>query len=190
MNEGHHFHNHNGECHHCNLSSTLGQTLEELDFEKGLWGAARDGDIVTLQKLLGRGRNPSQKDASGYTPLHYAARAGHTNICKLLLEKGADVNAVTESGRSTPLHRAAFCGHVDVVQLLLHFEANPNIQDADGCTPLHKAASQNKGEVVRLLLMHGANPSLVDNHNKRPSDYAVDRAILSLFSQHLNSSCK
>lgn len=51
-----------------------------------------------------------ERDNCDYTALHYAARGGHEEICKLLLNVGrADVNAITKGGASA-LHRAAMMG--------------------------------------------------------------------------------
>lgn len=56
------------------------------------------------------------RDNYDYTALHYAARAGDLEICKLLLDEGrAEVNAVTKGG-ATPLHRAASMGTVLMLQ--------------------------------------------------------------------------
>lgn len=49
-------------------------------------------------------------DSAGYTALHYAAMKGHIDICELLLNCGADVNAQTRAGQATALHRACTVG--------------------------------------------------------------------------------
>jgi len=56
----------------------------------------------------------------------------------LLLERGADVNAQTRSGKISSLHRAAYSGHAAVVKLLIKYGADPRLCDSDGQTPLHK----------------------------------------------------
>ena len=52
-------------------SSSVTQTLDELEFERGLWTAVLDNDLEKCQELLKKGQNPSQPDSSGFTPLHY-----------------------------------------------------------------------------------------------------------------------
>lgn len=48
-------------------------------------------------------------DNSGYTALHYAACNGHVDVCKMLIQVGANVDAQTR-GLATPLHKAAAAG--------------------------------------------------------------------------------
>lgn len=124
---------HHNECsnHVCKCtSSTCKQTLEDMDFERGIWYAgqyglfdlyrlliskyslaiiaAQYGDYERVKKLLGRGVDVV--DNAGYTALHYAARAGHTKVCELLINFGASLDAQTRAGLATPLHRAANAG--------------------------------------------------------------------------------
>ena len=69
---------------------------------------------------------------------HYASHSGHEEVCLLLLEQGADVNAQTKSGKVSSLHRAAYSGHVSVVNLLIKYGADPRLCDSDGKIPLHE----------------------------------------------------
>jgi ankyrin repeat protein len=47
----------------------------------------------------------NSKDANGWTPLHDGARAGHVEVVKLLIDKGANINERTNEGKGeTPLH--------------------------------------------------------------------------------------
>lgn len=64
----------------------------------------------------------------GRTPLHEAALRGETDVARLLIERGADVNA-SASANVTPLHMAACCGHRDVVDLLLAAHADRHVRD-------------------------------------------------------------
>ena len=69
-------------CQSAPPSSTL-QSLDELDFERGIWGAAREGEDERLVALLEKGVQASSRDSSGYTALHYAARAGHVDTVRV-----------------------------------------------------------------------------------------------------------
>uniref|UniRef100_A0A8B9ZAU9 Ankyrin repeat domain-containing protein 39 n=1 Tax=Anas platyrhynchos TaxID=8839 RepID=A0A8B9ZAU9_ANAPL len=113
------------------------QSLAEMDFERGIWAAARDGDEARVLQLLERRGEPSETDTAGYTALHYASRNGHLGVCRLLLQRGARCDARTPGG-ATALHRACYCGHLPVVRLLLEHGADPSAADGDGRTGLHK----------------------------------------------------
>ncbi|XP_041644585.1 ankyrin repeat domain-containing protein 39 [Cheilinus undulatus] len=151
-------------CSHPVSSPSVYQTLNEMDFERGIWSAAMDGDLERVKSLVQKGTDPNLRDAAGYTALHYSSRSGHHVVCKFLLENGGCASPQTPGG-ATPLHRSAYCGHLDVVRLLLHHKADPMICDDDGASPLHKAAEQGHKEVCQLLIEQ--SPSLCSQVNKR-----------------------
>ncbi|CAH1245295.1 ANKRD39 [Branchiostoma lanceolatum] len=160
------------ECSHATTAASVHQTLDELDFERGIWAAARDGEEGRVRGLLDRGTAANTQDSSGYTALHYASRSGHLEVCDLLLQRGADPNSQTRSGGVTPLHRAAYCGHVAVVKLLLRKGANPAVCDGDGKNALHKSAERGHVEVSRLLLQAASDTRNVkDKRGKMPVNY-------------------
>jgi len=105
------------------------------------------------------GRRGGEED--GYTCLMIAAYNGHLDICRLLVDKGAQVTVKDRTGW-TPLHCAAEQGHVEIVRLLCdhgaYVEARADrIWSSTGWTPLHYAAEQGHVEIVRLLCNHGAD---------------------------------
>jgi len=160
----------------CLPPSAVSQSLDEIDFDRGLWPAAKVGNMSRIQKLLADGKPATAQDRSGYTALHYAARNDHLDVCTTLLGARADVNAVTKSGRATALHRAAYMGHTSVVQLLLKCEANPALRDSDGHTALHKAATGGHATVANLLAcaMDG-QIGAVDRRGRTAHVLAVER---------------
>ncbi|XP_030274220.1 ankyrin repeat domain-containing protein 39-like [Sparus aurata] len=154
-------------CACCSLpaaSPSVHQTLTEMDFERGIWSAAVDGDLQRVTSLLQKGTDPNLRDSAGYTALHYASRGGHLAVCTFLLESGACASPQTPGG-ATPLHRSAYCGHLDVVRLLLQHRADPKLCDDDGSSPLHKAAERGHEDVCQLLLEKC--PALCSQPNKR-----------------------
>lgn len=60
------------------------------------------------------------RDDHGFSPLHWAAKEGHTSLVTLLIQRGARVNA-TNMGDDTPLHLATAHGHREIV-LLVRFQ--------------------------------------------------------------------
>lgn len=164
------------EDHQCNCSKTVtaSQSLDEMEFERGIWTAAIDNDEAKLRLLIEKG-HLHDKDQSGYTALHYAARSGHFSICRILLDNGVGVNEATHGG-STALHRAAMMGRDQIVDLLLARKADPLLQDSDGRTALHRAAEKGHFESCRLLLQHNSTPATIsDIKGKIPLDLVSDQ---------------
>lgn len=173
---------HSLDCTCCSIDSSVPrsvqQTLEEMDFDRGIWSAACNGELGRVQNFLEKGTDPNSPDRSGYTALHYASRRGDYKICEYLLKNGANSNAQTKGG-ATPLHRAAYCGHLPVLKLLLSYGATPAITDDDGATPLHKAAEKGHQEVCDVLLKE--NPALrtiKDRRSRAPHDLVTDHPTL------------
>ncbi|XP_069021537.1 caskin-2-like isoform X1 [Embiotoca jacksoni] len=79
--------------------------------------------VVAL--LEGERKEPT--DSAFTTPLHLAARNGHKDIIRLLLNAGIDINKTTKSG--TALHEASLYGKTEVVRLLLDAGVDVNIRN-------------------------------------------------------------
>ena len=79
--------------------------------------------------------NETRKDSK--TALHLAAQIGNLEAVEILINRGADLLALT-SKKKTPLHLAAASGNVDIVKLLLSKDVPPNIQNESRHTPLHE----------------------------------------------------
>jgi ankyrin repeat protein len=95
------------------------------------------------------------KAGNGGTPLIAAVHFKKPEILRLLLEKGASVNAgVGHTG--TALWYASADGYLDAVKLLLEKGSTVDAKDSDQATPLLVAAENGHLEVVRLLLSKGA----------------------------------
>jgi ankyrin repeat protein len=77
-----------------------------------------------------------------------------SNVAQLLLEYGADMNAL-RNDRSTPLHVAARLGRVEVVHLLLEHGANVGAENDHGKTASQVASEMGHEEIMKLLSEHG-----------------------------------
>lgn len=86
----------------------------------------------------------------GYTALMFAARQGDLATARLLLARGADVNAISGADGSA-LVIASAAGHEDLSLLLLDAGADPASADAGGVTALHYALRDG------LKVLHGYN---------------------------------
>ncbi len=127
--------------------------------------AASVADVERLRQLLDA--DPSLATAfsgDGFTALHFPAFFGGVEPARLLLERGADVDARGRGWMTgTPLSSAASGRHADVARLLLDAGADPDARQASGWTPLHSAAHNGDLELVELLLARGADPAAAND---------------------------
>eukprot|EP00698_Gefionella_okellyi_P001118 TRINITY_DN11004_c0_g1_i1.p1 TRINITY_DN11004_c0_g1~~TRINITY_DN11004_c0_g1_i1.p1 ORF type:complete len:1063 (-),score=199.34 TRINITY_DN11004_c0_g1_i1:3-3140(-) len=131
--------------------------------------AAMNGGADFLRFLLDQEDTVDRCDNKAlWTPLHFAAEHGREECVKLLIERGADVNAADYHG-ATSLHWAATNGHHVILNLLAGGGANLNAQNRLGDTALHIAAFAKSNKCVKILLTCGANPNVSNNRNLTPS---------------------
>ncbi|KAK7187899.1 ankyrin repeat protein [Paraphaeosphaeria sporulosa] len=85
------------------------------------------------------------------TPLYYIALIGLNNIARMLIEKGADVNA--QGGLySNALQAASYGGHEQIVKMLLDNKADINAQGGPYGNALQAASCRGHEQVVKMLL--------------------------------------
>ena len=85
---------------------------------KKLLEACEKQNWSEAQRLIAIGADATFCDSSGFTPLHYAAMNGDAETARLLIGKGANVNAQTRMLRQTPLDQARNNNKHELVSLL------------------------------------------------------------------------
>lgn len=129
------------------------------------WLTTAKGGITLLHRAARIGHSPllraclehlpvDVRDAEGGTPLLYASYRGRAQTCLMLLESGADPNAITDDG-STPMHR--FCTY-----------------DLNAGLKTRNDPQAPPGEILEILLDAGADINAIDNSGKTPLDHAIE----------------
>jgi len=129
------------------------------EFRALLLAAAR-GEVDRVRSILDE--NPdwiARVDGDDETALHYAASHGQAAVLRLLLERGAPVDARSYN-RFTPLHRAVMHGNVETVRRLLAKRPDVEARTSFGRTALQLAADRDQHALVKVLLDHGATYDL------------------------------
>ena len=145
---------------------------EDLDAAE----AAGFGRLDRLVALLDE--DPAAANAwsrDGFSPLSLAIFGGRADAVRLLLDRGADVEALSHHAtiQVRPLQTAAFVRDAELGRMLLEAGADPNSQAEGGFTALHSAAQNGDLAFARLLLDHGADPS-IEVSEKRAADFAEE----------------
>jgi uncharacterized protein len=106
------------------------ETLIAADEQLPAYEAAAFGRIHRLERLLDEDPDAANaKSPDGFTALHLAIFGGSEDAVRLLLDRGADPNALatSEIARVRPLGTAAFVGRSDLETILLEAGADPSL---------------------------------------------------------------
>ena len=143
--------------------------------------ARRRGAEGTAPEDFGPNREPAGYSNGGFTPLFFAAREGELEAARLLVEAGADVNAIAADGKN-PLGLAIYNGHYELASFLIDNEADVNHADAERFPPLFWAVDRRNMEwnpgfpwtvtadplsLIGKLLDAGADPNTFVNNTPR-----------------------
>lgn len=145
--------------------------------------AAAVGDVLRLEDVLAA--DPSAVHAfsgDGWTALHLAAAFGSPDAVDLLLQHGAQVDAVSRNPqKNQPLHAAlALARNPETISLLLAHDADPNATQAGGFTPLFSAATANRRDLAAMLIEAGAHARHGNDLGKTAADFARERGHIEL----------
>lgn len=145
-----------------------------------LASAAADGNDELLRVFIARGAKVNA-DASAYgttTALHAAVKSGKVSSARLLLDNGANPNAIDEDGASPLYASVGFQGdeanEIALARLLLehgakiNFRTTQGLYDVSGQTTLAEAARLDQPNLLDVLLQNGADPNLANSEGETP----------------------
>ena len=163
----------NGDIKALDLFHKLGATLD-LGEANLLCNAAFNAQVESVKWLIQKGEDPNYTfKEGGENALHYTISQTNnmdkrTEIVKILVNRGTDVNKKTTPGRvticfmrdaflkgETPLHRAAAYGDEAMIKVLLEAGADPSVKDANGDTPISWGSWYLRSSSVLGLLTYG-----------------------------------
>jgi cytohesin len=160
------------------LYYSLGASIE-LEDNNPLCNAAFNGKVESVNWLIEKGANPNFSfKKTGENALHYTICKTseineRTEIVRLLVKAGTDVNKKTHKGAvtlcfmrdaflkgETPLHRAAAYGNERIIKLLLDAGAIASEKDANGDSPISWGSWHLRNSDVLRLLLYGDVPRI------------------------------
>merc|ERR1719419_866854 len=139
--------------------------------------AVNENDVGLCRKIMENSEGKGNLDEMAIVPFLTAARNGHLDICRLMIEKVRNKNPALERtlpfAYQTPLHMAATKGHFEICRLIIENVWDRNPQNKENKTPLHYAAMKGHSEICRLILanLKDKNP-VVDAFGRTPLDHA------------------
>jgi hypothetical protein len=140
------------------LSGDRSPTMPERAVEK-MRAALREGAQARFQSFVkANSTSLNARGQDGWTPLMFAALYGSVESVKLLLDRGALVNAQNDSGGTALMYAV---DDTEKTKLLLEHGADPNLRSGEGRTALMIAvANAQSFPVVKLLLEKGADAKM------------------------------
>ena len=151
--------------------------------------AAFQGKVDFVRLLLVRGAKLDVPVPDGYTALLAAARRGHTEICRLLVEFGSDVNQQHSVTKDSALSYAASGGHHRTLLALLDLGARTNSSTWTGITPLSAACQNGHLANVISLLEAGADLRASDSKGAPPIHKAASKDHAAVVLSLLEYGC-
>jgi ankyrin repeat protein len=136
--------------------------------------ASYNGNTNIISLLLDYDANLTIYNKAGHLAIHVAVE--NIDVFQQLLDKGADINAMTSNGGSVLAVAIWNNAPILTINLILNKGVDVNNIDNTPCTPLHVASSCNNMEAAKLLLKHGADINLkvqVNNVNITPMDMGL-----------------
>ncbi|XP_063807731.1 M-phase phosphoprotein 8 [Pseudophryne corroboree] len=146
-----------------------------------LYEAVKNGDYLTVKYALASKEeyNLDQEDSSGMTLVMMAAAAGQDDILRILLKKGAKVNARQKNGTTALIH-AAEKNYLTTVALLLDAGAFCEFTAGFRETALMKACKRGNYDIMRLLIEYGADCNVLSKHQGSALQFAKQSNNLQL----------
>jgi ankyrin repeat protein len=132
-------------------------------------------DVPRVKELLADGADPNSYDRRGRTPLMTAADITNPDLCRALLESGADPALTSRDDFQAPaiIYAASRKESTETLRVLLEGGSPVDARLAEWYfTPLILSASLQSVENVQLLLRHKADPTLRDKDGRRAVDLA------------------
>ena len=153
-------------------TSTPNQQIWRGNGGTQLHEAVYSGDTATIRSRISQS-NVNSRDEAGNTLLHWATANGNLKLTEILVEAGADIDAVNNDG-DAPIHLAARFGHTEVaIYLIDSANVNKNIQNNQGFTPLHVASLYGQPDFINMLFEKGVDKDIVSKKRFGPLHTAV-----------------
>lgn len=153
-----------------------------------LYPAAKQGEVQRVLLMLMEGIDPTYRPESQNrrSALHAAAQRGLVEVCYILVQAGAQVDAKDKEMR-TPLLEAIINNHLEVARYLVQSGACVYHVEDDGYTGLHHAAKLGNLEIVNMLLETGqVDVNAQDNGGWTPIIWAAEHKHVDVIRALLN----
>ncbi len=135
-----------------------------------LMDAVSTGNIPLVELTIDRGAEITfrlKRNKKSHLLFRAASTKKAAKLVSILVQKGADVNEATTTGR-TPLFVHTQMNRYEAVKYLLSNKANPNLQAKDGSSAIYTAAKEGRLRILKLLIKHGGKTAVKLRNGRNP----------------------
>ena len=178
---------------HLNLCQTL---IDDHDFDKNIvnnngWTAlycsAKSGNYELVRHFVEKGADIHQKTKDGDNCLHIAARKGHLNLCKALIDKYRFEKNVSDKKGVTPILDSVESGNYELVKFFIEKGADIHVKTLDGFNCLHIAACSGDLNLCKIFIdEHGFQENTADIYGRTPLHFSAGSGNFELFKFFLD----
>eukprot|EP01100_Stratorugosa_tubuloviscum_P010952 TRINITY_DN479_c1_g1_i3.p1 TRINITY_DN479_c1_g1~~TRINITY_DN479_c1_g1_i3.p1 ORF type:complete len:192 (+),score=53.58 TRINITY_DN479_c1_g1_i3:53-628(+) len=145
------------------------------DITENFFAAIEQQNLKIVEQCLNEQPNLVTEIKSLQSPLFFAVYFNNIQMCKLLMDKGADVNLgfIDCYESFTPISIAAARGYIEIFNFLIEKEASVN--EGDVIIPLCAAASNGHINICKILIEKGADINIKNNSN----EIAIKSAVVA-----------
>jgi ankyrin repeat protein len=154
---------------------------------KWLCNAVSEGNMDAVRLYFDAGFSADTVDGNDVPLICLAARKGSLDMCRFLVENGADVDKTCRDRGASAMVDAALGKFTDIISFLIEQGADANVRSKDGQSALIIAVTQPDIPAVEILLKAGANPDSPDNLGASARKYAAlfhNERIIALFDTY------
>ena len=157
--------------------------LESEDHWSPLHIAAKFG-LALFKEIAFKFKKINPANNNGETPLHSAAKSGHLDVCKFILENIHEDKNPEDNVGFTPLHYAAIFEHLEIFKFIAQNVENENPVKGSGISPYHCALFIGKKEICQLLEEKYSN--IKENSKSFPLHAEIKISISNLKAMEQN----
>jgi uncharacterized protein len=139
----------------CNQNGTT-SSIDDTDADQLIELAVTEGNVAEVKRLLDEGFPVEGTSDHVNAPAFWAIYSDQSDILRILIEHGLDVNFDWGFDGGNLLTNAVQIGHTDIVRILLESGATTERDPEMGRTPLYAAVIYREDEIRQLLIDHGA----------------------------------
>ena len=151
---------------------------------------AKSGNFKIVKSLFSKGAEMDARDLIEYTPLIVASRYNHTDMCKDLINHGADISAVGKDGRSA-LYYASLNKNFGLIEFILNASKGAGVSIAEfvnGYYSNEDADINRLDEVIQMFPHDSFNISSTDHRGYSALHYAAKYAALQVVNKLLENN--